>query len=240
MSGILIRKAVGMMSERPGEFFKRVIPAILIPLIGMVAILLAFSFNLKSAALEKFLSGAESPYAVLAAYDQWYGALAAIGKAGLVVMAVCCLAAVLIGRKSPIAIILAIVFSLIGVLVSQIMGVVEDIPGKRVMLQADMEQIESARLESEEVRFKKSEDRSGLSGIYVEGEPALFSVYSGIGDDTGHRWEDFYMLDSLELMPDEGRWYNENKSIEWNEENAELYRVTYTANFKVVVSVEAR
>ena len=73
MSGILIRKAVGMMSERPGEFFKRVIPAILIPLIGMVAILLAFSFNLKSAALEKFLSGAESPYAVLAAYDQWYG-----------------------------------------------------------------------------------------------------------------------------------------------------------------------
>ena len=116
----------------------------------------------------------------------------------------------------------------------------EDIPGKRAMLQADMEQIESARLESEEVRFKKSEDRSGLSGIYVEGEPALFSVYSGIGDDTGHRWEDFYMLDSLELMPDEGRWYNENKSIEWNEENAELYRVTYTANFKVVVSVEAR
>lgn len=240
MSGILIRKAVGMMSERPGEFFKRVIPAILIPLIGMIAILLAFSFNLKAAALEKLLNGAESPYAVLAAYDKWYETLAGISKGGLVVMAVCCVAAVLIGRKSPIAVILAIVFSLIGVLVSQIMGVVEDISGNRAMLQADMEQIESARLESAEVRLKESKERAGLRGINVEGQPTPFSVYSGSGDDTGHSWKSFYIPDSLGFMPEEGRWYNENKSIDWNEENADRYTVAYTTNFRVVISIEAK
>lgn len=240
LSRILIRKAVGMMSERPGEFFKRVIPAVLIPLAGMIIIIVAFMLNLRAEALEKLLRGAESPYAVMAAYDQWYETLEVISKSGLAVMAVCCVAAVLIGRKLPIAVILAIVFSLIGVLVSQIMSVTEDIPGTRAMLQADMEQIESGRLESAEVRLDKSKERAGLRGIYVEGHPALFSVYSGIGDDTGHRWESFYIPDSLGFMPVEGRWYNQNQSIEWNNENAEMYIVTYTTNFQVVISVEAR
>lgn len=240
MSGILIRKAVGMMSERPGEFFKRVIPAAVIPLAGMIVIIVAYMLNLRAEVLEKLLNGAESPYAVMAAYDKWYETLAVISKGGLAVMAVCCVAAVLIGRKSPVAVILAIVFSLIGVLVSQIMSVTEDISGIRAKLQEDMAQIESSRLESAEVRLKRSEEKAALRGIYVEGQPELFTVYSGIGEDTGHGWDYFYIPDSLGFMPDGEGWYDENKSIEWNNENAEMYIVTYTTNFQVVISVEAK
>lgn len=42
----------------------------------------------------------------------------------------------------------------------------------------------------------------------------------------------------LDFTPDAGKMYNEQKSVDWNKENTQVYYITYTTNFRVVVSIE--
>ncbi len=240
MNGILTIKTVGMMIKRPDEFFKRVVPAILIPLLGLLSAVLVFRYALRPGALEKLLDGAQSPYAVLEAYDKWYGELITAGIAGAALMAVCCVTAVFIGRKSAVAVACAVGLSLIGILVSIVMPVSEDISGHRAKIREDMAQIENATTELAEIIFGKEKGNSGLSGISTEEYPAMFTIYSGIGEDTGHRWMNFYIPESLGFAPDGEKMYDENKSVDWNNENAQLYSVTYTTNYNIVTAIEPR
>ena len=64
----------------------------------------------------------------------------------------------------------------------------------------------------------------------------MFTVYRGRGEND--EWRDYYFLDSLEFVPDADRMYDEDKSKQWNAENAGWYFVTYTTNFRVVISAE--
>lgn len=238
MSGILIRKAVGMMQDNPKKFTKSVIPAILLSLVGMCAALLALFAALSPGMLEKFLEGAETPYAVIEAYDKWYEAITVAAVAGAAIVAVCAIAAIIIGRKSVIAVLCAICISAFSLLVSGAMYFSEDIQELRTRAQDDMAQITEDRLESAEVSFRKGGERSGLPGPYTEGQPAMFTVYSGIGAETDSWWRGYLIPDSLGFTPDEDRMYNENKSVDWNDENAGWYTVTYTTYLHVVISVE--
>lgn len=240
MNGMLTIQTVGMMMKRPDEFFKKVIPAILIPIFGLLSAALVFQYALRPEALEKLLNGAQAPYAVLEAYDKWYGELITVSIAGAALMAVCCAAAVFIGRKSAVAVACAVVISLIGILVSVMMPVSEDISGQRAKIREDMAQIENATVVPAEIIFGKEKGDSGLPGISTEEHPAMFTVYSGIGEDTGHGWMNFYIPDSLGFTPDSGKMYDENKSADWNNENAQLYFVTYTTNYNIVTTIEPR
>lgn len=238
MSGILIRKAVGMMADDPQKFTKRVLPAILLPAAGMILALLALMFSIRPETLEKLLEGAETPYAVIEAYDKWYGLITAATMAGMVIVAVCCVAAIIAGRRSVIAVLCAIGISAFGFLVCSVMYLSEDISELRTRSREDMAQIMEGRLESAEVCFDQDVERSGLPGPYTEGQPIMFSVYSGIGAEADRRWRGYRILDDLGFVPDADRFYNENKSIDWNNENAGWYAITYTSNLHVVISAE--
>lgn len=238
LSGILIRKAVGTMNDDPQKFTKCVIPAVLLPFVGMVLALLALMFSLRPAALEKFLEGADTPYAVIAAYDKWYGLMTAATMVGLAIVAVCCVAAIIVGRKSVGAVLCAIVISAFGFFLCGVMYLSEDIPDLRTRAREDMAQITEGRLESAEVSFTKGAARTGLPGPYTEGQPEMFLVYSGMGKESDSRWKSYCILDGLGFVPDGDRLYNQNESIDWNDENAGWYAVTYTTNLHVVISVE--
>lgn len=238
MSGILIRKAVGMMTEDPKKFTKSVVPAILFPGVGLLLALLVLLFSIDAGRLEKFLAGAEMPYAVIEAYDKWYESMVTATMISLVIVAVCGVAAIIIGRKSAVAVLCAIGISIFGSFVCGIMYLSEDIPALRTKAQEDMAQITEGRPETAEVSFHKDKGRAGLRGINADGQPTLFAVYSGIGNTAGSSWMDFYILDNLGFTPDGDRMYNDNKSIDWNDENARWYSVAYTKNFCVVISVE--
>lgn len=51
-------------------------------------------------------------------------------------------------------------------------------------------------------------------------------------------WEEIYVPDCLHFNMDTEHAYNEWKSIEWNEYHAVIYRITYTPNLHLVVSIE--
>lgn len=120
------------------EYNKRVLPSALISIVGLFLALLTILFGLRPAVLNGFLEGAESPYAMIEAYDKWYGILTVTQVAAPAIVIVCCVTAVAIGRRKP----------------------------------------------------------------------------------------------------DAGKLYNEQKSRDWNEENAQLYYITYTTNFSVVTSIQ--
>lgn len=238
LSGILIRKVVGAANNEPRKFVKSIVPAVLLPIAGLILVLLALMFSIQPETLEKLLEGAETPYAVIEACDKWYGIITAATAAGLAIVVVCCVAAVIAGRKSAAAVLCAIFFSAFGFLVCGVMYLSEDVSELRTRAREDMAQITEGRPESAVVCFGKGVEREGLPGPYTEGQPTVFSVYSGIGKESGSRWRGYRILGSLGFAPDGGRLYNENKSVDWNDENAAWYSVTYTSNLHVVISVE--
>lgn len=238
LSSILIRKAVGTMNDDPKKFTKSVLPALLLSAAGMILALVALMFSIRPETLVKLLEGAETPYAVIEAYDKWYGVIAAATIAGLVIVAVCCVAAIIAGRRSVLAVLCAVGFSAFGGLMCGVMYLSEDIPDLRARAQEDMAQITEGRLESAEVCFGKGAERAGLPGPYTEGQPAVFSVYDGMNKEGDSRWRGYRIPDNLGFVPNADRLYNENKSIDWNDENAGWYAITYTTNLHVVISVE--
>lgn len=238
MRGILIRLLVRNMAEEPEKYTKRVILAILIPFVGVILALLTLMYGLRPEALNGYLESAESSYDLIEAYDKWYGILTVTRVAGRVIVIVCCVAAVVIGRKSLAAVAGAVVISLFGLLMCDLMFLSENIPELREMAQEDMAQIEDDRLETVEVYLLEKTVREKLPGPYAEGQQESFIVYRGIGEATNHKWESFYIPEILGFTPDAGKLYNEKKSIDWNEENAQVYYITYTTNFRVVISIQ--
>lgn len=237
-SGMLIRSAVGMMNKDPQEFRKSLIP-IIVSCIGLILAMLVLVFALSPGVLEMLLEGAETPYAVIEAYDKWYGAITIAVISGMVIMAVGSAAAIIIGRKSAEAVICAIFFSAIGFFALGVTYVSEEIPTLRTKAREDMAQITEGRLESRKLCFKRpyrGSGGAGLPGPYTEGQPTMFAVYRGRGEE--YDWRDYYFLGSLGFVLDADRMYDEDKSSLWNEENVGWYFVTYTTNFGVVISAE--
>lgn len=116
-----------------------------------------------------------------------------------------------------------------------VMILLEDIPSLIVQAQEDIDQIHSGSTEEAVVWFSPQARSAYLPG---PSGAELVTRYVGIGDDTGGRWEHFYVPNSLGFSMNEDALYNENRSIQWNEEHASRYRVEYTTNFCLVVSVE--
>ncbi|MDE6530670.1 MAG: hypothetical protein K2K96_07835 [Lachnospiraceae bacterium] len=223
MSGILI--------QTREEYSKRVMPAGLISLAGLFLVLLTLMYSLRPAVLNGFLEGAGSPYALIEAYDKWYGILTVTRVVCWAIAVVCCVAAVAIGWRTLDAVFVAVFFSLFGLWLCDTMYFSEDIPKLR-----EMAQIADDRLETVEVYLHEKTVRKNLPGSYAKGQQESFILYRGIGEATNHNWESFYVPEILDFTPDAGKMYNEQRSVDWNEENAQVYYITYTTNFRVVVS----
>lgn len=62
--------------------------------------------------------------------------------------------------------------------------------------------------------------------------------YGGIGADTGHTWQDFYLPHALAFSPTPDMLFDDKRSISWNEEHTPKYEIAYTSHFRLIVSIE--
>ena len=114
----------------------------------------------------------------------------------------------------------------------------ENIPRLISQVREDIEQIENDQLREVTVWLSPKSHAARFPGPYSEGQPELLTRYGGISTDTEGQWVDFYVPDYLDFSLDQDALYNENESIDWNEEHARQYRLRVTDNFSLVVSAE--
>lgn len=114
----------------------------------------------------------------------------------------------------------------------------EEIPALFVRTTEDIRALEEGRTEEIVVWLSPKTRPYRLPGPYADGQPTPLTRCAAYGPDTDGMWEDFYFPDELGFTMDPDRLFNENRSIQWNEEYAQRYRLTYTTNFRLVVSAE--
>ena len=118
-----------------------------------------------------------------------------------------------------------------------LMLAVEDVPQLCAQAGADIAQVETGGWETATVFLSPKVRPWHLEGPYTDSQPALLTRYGMIGKDTGHRWRQVYVPWGLDFALDEHRLFNENYSVAWNAENAQMYEVAYTSQFHFVVSL---
>ncbi len=112
----------------------------------------------------------------------------------------------------------------------------EEIPQNWQRARQDLAQIESGDLEQVTVWLSPKIQAVPFPEYYSAGQPKLLTRYGGISSETGGEWVRFYVPDSLDFSLDPDALYDENKSIEWNTDNAQQYQITYTVNLHMVLS----
>lgn len=113
----------------------------------------------------------------------------------------------------------------------------ESVPQLYARAQADIAQMEAGQWETATVWLSPKVRPWHLDGPYAEGQPALLTRYGVIGKDTGHQWKQVYVPYGMDVSLDEKRLFNENYSVVWNAEHAQMYEVAYTSQFRFVLSL---
>ena len=138
-------------------------------------------------------------------------------------------------RKMPALVLVCLTFPCIfayGIVIQ------EDLPSKFLQAREDLAQIESNFLVEAEVWISPKARPANLPGPYSGSLTAQpITRYGIIGDDTGGQWLQVYVPNAMGFSLDQDRLYNENLSIQWNQENARRYRVRYTSNFHLVAEI---
>jgi hypothetical protein len=138
-------------------------------------------------------------------------------------------------RKMPVLVLVCLTFPCIfacGIVIQ------EDLPSKFLQAREDLAQIESNFLVEAEVWISPKARPANLPGPYSGSLTAQpITRYGIIGDDTGGQWLQVYVPNAMGFSLDQDRLYNENLSIQWNQENARRYRVRYTSNFCLVAEI---
>ena len=138
-------------------------------------------------------------------------------------------------RKMPALVLVCLTFPCIfacGIVIQ------EDLPSKFLQAREDLAQIESNFLVEAEVWISPKARPANLPGPYSGSLTAQpITRYGIIGDDTGGQWLQVYVPNVMDFSLDQDRLYNENLSIQWNQENARRYRVRYTSNFHLVAEI---
>lgn len=200
--------------------------------LGFVALWLSFSPGL----LQQLVGKADTPTALLQGYRNWYMILmAAVALSVLLPAAGSVWAA---KKKFLSSIKLTAICISFPLLIGGAMLAIEDVPGLWIEAGADLEQVNTENLQEVTVWLSPKASSGKLPGPYTEGQPEPVTVYGGIGEDTGGRWMHFYLPDCLHFSLDQDALYHENKSIQWNEQHAQRYRLLVTENFRLAVSVE--
>ena len=196
--------------------------------------------------LSFFLSDADAPYELLKAYSKWYASLIAMVVAGAAVVLLFDGLAWRMQMKphrkpyKNYTLAFMVIYTLIYLCIAGVMLFLYDLPGLLQQSKEDMAQIESGELAEAVVWLHPKAHPDGLPGVYsYQGHPPEpLTRYGGIGEDTNDEWVEFYVPDCLGFSLEEDALYDDNKSIEWNEENARQYCLHYTDHFYLVVSIE--
>jgi len=125
-------------------------------------------------------------------------------------------------------------------LVSALMAVMvlsEEVPALYKKTQADIAQLEAGQCETVTVWLSPKVREWHIDGPYSSSQPPLLTRYGAVSDETGGRWIDLFVPHGMDFALDGDKLYNENRSIQWNAENAQMYEVSYTSNLFLIDSI---
>lgn len=208
------------------------------PLAGMALGLLIIWLSVFSVVLEMLVKNAQSPAALLEGYRNWYIIILAAGAISVLLPVTGIIICIKKGMRMWSTTFLMVISLVMPLFLGGAMIAIENIPGQLSQANADLAQIKNGQLQEVTVWLSPKIHKSHLPGPYTKGQPEPVMDYGGISDDTNGRWVHFYVPDCLGFSLDQNALFDENESIEWNEEYAQKYRLCYTSNFNLVVSAE--
>ena len=107
-------------------------------------------------------------------------------------------------------------------------------------VQSDLRQIEEGRLEEFEVWIAPESRPADLPGPYdsIKRPDRPATLYLAAGEATDYQWFRLYVPNTLGFSPDPERPMDKTRTVDWNREHARRYRVGYTSNLHLAISVE--
>ncbi len=175
----------------------------------------------------------QSVHALLSGYRMVYILLLCVIGFGVVLSIAACFLCIRYGESSETTGHIMVCLLIITVVIVTVIGL--RLPKLISAYDEDLAQLENGTTEEITVWLSPNTYRAPLSD-FIGAQPV--TRYGGIGDETAHQWEDFYMIDALGFSPAKNMLFEEMQSISWNEENRPRYRIRYTKNFRLVTSIE--
>lgn len=212
--------------------------ATVLPFVGMFLGLLLLLLSIRPEFLELLVGDAPSPEALLRGYRSWYIAIMAAFSAAVLLAAAGVAISVWKGLRTISSVRIMILSLAFPIFIGGFMLVSERVPALFAQASEDIAQIESGQLREVTVWLSPKSRAARLPGPYAEGQPEPVTRYGGISQETNGVWVEFYVPDCLHFSLDQNALYQEEESILWNEEHARQYRICYTENFCLAVSVE--
>ncbi len=118
-----------------------------------------------------------------------------------------------------------------------VMVLSEKVPALYEKARADMAQIEAGQCETVTVWLSPKVREWQIDGPYSSGQPALLTRYGAVSLDTGGRWTNLFVPWGMDFTLDQDKLYNENYSIQWNAEHAQMYEVRYTTELFLIQEI---
>lgn len=207
-----------------------------LPFVGMFLGFAVLWFSVSPLLLNGLVGGAQSPKALLQGYCSWYQLILAAVVLAVLLPAVGSVIALIKGTRSLGAILLVIISIAFPLFIGVAMVGMEQVPSLLSQAKADLTQLEQGSLQQTTVWLSPKDHSARLPGPYSSGQPEPCAEYRGFGDEFRGMFVYFYVPDCLGFSPDEDTLYNNEESIQWNEKNAQQYRLLYTSNFHLVAS----
>lgn len=188
-------------------------------------------------------AGVSPALSLLRACRVWYVVLAVTAAVGfllvLAVSLVLCFRAFQQGDAPPrlVLCMCATLLALTGFLGLGMLAI-EKVPQLYRQAGADIAQLEAGALEEATVWISPKTRAAHVPGPYSSSRDSDGLTRLGIiGGEIGNHWENVYLPDAMGFTLDQEHLFNENYSIDWNEEHARQYHVTYTSAFHLVVDI---
>lgn len=188
-------------------------------------------------------SGEPHALAILRACRSWYVILAVTAAAGfLLVLAVSLFLCLRSFQQGDAPLHLVIFMCAVLLVLTGFIGLgmlaIEQVPQLYQQAGADIAQLETGTLEEATVWVSPKTRQAHVPGPYSSSRDSDGLTRLGIiGGVVGNRWENVYVPDAMGFTLDQEHLFNENYSIDWNEEHARQYHVTYTSAFHLVVDI---
>lgn len=217
--------------------------------IGVAAILL----TLMPSALDRLIADADTPALMLKGHADWYLSLLAVGALATIIPAGFGIKAFIfyaVNHSNPkyesvkfrirvnhipmselgLVVLIWILFLFIPAMIVDINPLEQY---QKYM--EDVAAIEEGNLKTLDGQIEKGYERDGFAK-HGQDYPVPFRRYRTYDPDSG--WISVYVPDFLDFTADSEHPYKESQSVEWNEDHAATYRMTYTPNFHLATSME--
>lgn len=230
------------------SFSVRNLAVILSPLLALIAALLLFYAALQAPSLLLKLparAGEGEALTMLRAYRLWYLILMGIIPLSVLLTALPCIFALraiirlkVAARQLRSMISLSILAVGFPLFLGVIMCSEEEVPRLYTQAGEDITQLERNEAEQKIFWLDSTTAPTGLPGPYAGGQPEPLTRFNALAPEASANWIKLYIPDWLDFSADTAQPFYQSRSIEWNLENAQAYRFTYTSNLHLVVAAE--